>query len=73
MVIKEEDSLNPARGGRTVVNDLIIYQTEDGDTIIDVRIENETNWMAKKDIADFFQTSPQTLAFILKTSIKKKS
>ena len=36
-------------------NDLLIYQTEDGKTKIDVRLENETVWMTQKKIADRHQ------------------
>ncbi|MBS7528592.1 virulence RhuM family protein [Fusibacter paucivorans] len=40
-------------------NDLLIYQTEDGKTKIDVRLENETVWMTQKAIAELYQTTPQ--------------
>lgn len=36
-------------------NDLLIYQTEDGKTKIDVRLENETVWMTQKKIAERYQ------------------
>lgn len=36
-------------------NDLLIYQTEDGKTKIDVRLENETVWMTQKKIAERHQ------------------
>lgn len=26
-------------------NDILVYQTEDGNTKIDIRLENETVWM----------------------------
>ncbi len=31
--------------------DILIYQTEDGNTKIDARLENETVWMTQKAIA----------------------
>ena len=34
--------------------ELIIYQTEDGLTKIDVRMENETVWLTRKQMADLF-------------------
>ncbi len=35
----------------------LIYQTESGQTKIDVRFENETVWLTQKTLADLFQTS----------------
>ena len=34
--------------------ELIIYQTEDGLTKIDVRMENETVWLTRKQMAELF-------------------
>jgi len=38
---------------------IIIYQTESGQTKPDVRLENETVWLTQKLIADLFQTTKQ--------------
>jgi len=35
-------------------NQIVIYQTEDGQTQIDVRMENETVWLTQKQIAELF-------------------
>ena len=37
-------------------NKIIIYQTEDGQTQIDVRLENDTVWLTQKQIAELFGT-----------------
>ena len=37
-------------------NQIIIYQTEDGQTQIDVRMENETVWLTQAQMAELFQT-----------------
>ena len=37
--------------------DIIIYQTEDGLTKIDVKIENETVWLSQQQMAELFNTS----------------
>ena len=37
-------------------NIIIIYQTEDGQTQIDVRLENETVWLTQAQMAELFQT-----------------
>lgn len=36
--------------------EIIIYQTNDGQTTIDVRMENETIWLTQKQIAELFGT-----------------
>ena len=33
---------------------IIIYQTEDGQTQIDVRLENETVWLTQAQMAELF-------------------
>ena len=37
--------------------DIIIYQTEDGLTKIDVKIENETVWLSQQQMSELFGTS----------------
>ncbi|MBR3519795.1 MAG: cell filamentation protein Fic [Paludibacteraceae bacterium] len=37
-------------------NKIIIYQTEDGKTQIDVHLENETVWLSQSQMAELFQT-----------------
>ena len=37
-------------------NKIVIYQTEDGRTQIDVRMENETVWLTQAQMAELFQT-----------------
>ena len=36
-------------------NQIIIYQTDDDQTQIDVRLENETVWLTQAQMADLFQ------------------
>ena len=36
-------------------NKIVIYQTEDGQTQIDVRLENDTVWLTQAQMADLFQ------------------
>jgi len=40
---------------------LIIYQTEDGRTKIDVRLEAETVWLSQADMAELFHTTKQNI------------
>ena len=38
-------------------NKIIIYQTEDGQTQIDVRLENETVWLTQQQMVQLFKSS----------------
>ncbi|WP_420908245.1 hypothetical protein [Macrococcus armenti] len=38
-----------------------MYQTEDGQTKIDIRLEEETVWMTQKSMADLYQKSVPTI------------
>ncbi len=44
----------------------IIYQTEDGETKLDVRLENETVWLTQKLMAELFQTTVANIIIHLK-------
>ena len=46
---------------------IIIYQTEDGQTKFDVRLENETVWLTQKYMAELFQTSVPNINMHLKS------
>ena len=43
-------------------NKIIIYQTEDGQTQIDVRMENETVWLTQAQMVELFQTTKQNIS-----------
>lgn len=45
---------------------IIIYQTDSGDTKLEVRLENETVWLSQKLMAALFQTTPQNITIHLK-------
>lgn len=38
-------------------NNIVIYQTDDGMTKIDVKLENETVWLSQQQMAELFSTS----------------
>jgi hypothetical protein len=46
--------------------EIIIYQSEDGITKIDVRMENETIWLSQAQMAELFQTTPQNITLHIK-------
>ncbi|PWH86187.1 death-on-curing protein [Brumimicrobium oceani] len=45
---------------------IIIYQTESGDTKLDVRFQDETVWLTQKMMADLFQSSVPNVNMHLK-------
>lgn len=47
-------------------NEIIIYQTQDGQTKIDVRLENETVWLTQNQMAELFQTTKQNISSHIK-------
>ena len=52
-------------------NEIIIYQTQDGQTKIDVRIENETVWLTQNQMAELFQTTKQNISLHIKNIFKE--
>jgi hypothetical protein len=44
---------------------IIIYQTETGETKLEVRLENETVWLTQKLMAELFQTTKQNISLHL--------
>ncbi|MBM2816401.1 MAG: Virulence protein [Ignavibacteria bacterium] len=44
------------------LSQIIIYQTEDGNTKLDVRLENETVWLTQKLMAELFQKDVRTIS-----------
>lgn len=45
---------------------LLLYQTEDGQTKLEVRLENNTLWLTQANMAELFQTTPQNITLHLK-------
>ncbi len=38
-------------------NQIVIYQTEDGQTSIDVKVEGESVWLSQQQMAELFMTN----------------
>lgn len=51
--------------------DIIIYQSEDGLTHIDVKIENETVWLNQSQMAELFQTTKQNISYHIGNCFKE--
>ena len=47
-------------------SELILYQTDDNQTRIEVRLENETVWLTQKRMAELFQTTTANINIHLK-------
>lgn len=47
-------------------SDILMYQTEDGQTKIDVRLENGTVWLPQAALAELFQVTKQNISLHLK-------
>ena len=43
-------------------NKIIIYQSEDGQTHIEVRIEEETVWLSQQQLTELYQTSKSNIS-----------
>ena len=43
-------------------NQIIIYQTEDGQTQVDVRLENETVWLTQAQMVEIYQSSKSNIS-----------
>ena len=51
--------------------EIIIYQSEDGLTHIDVKIENETVWLTLDQMADLFDRDKSTISRHIKNIFKE--
>lgn len=48
-------------------SEILLYQTEDGQTKLDVRLENDTLWLTQSQMAELFQTTVQNITLHLKS------
>lgn len=53
-------------------SELILYQTEDGKTRIEVRLQDETVWLSQLAMAELFQTTKQNISLHLKNVFEEK-
>jgi hypothetical protein len=49
-------------------SEIIIYQSEDGNTKVEVRMEGETVWLTQGQMAELFQTTKQNVSLHIKNS-----
>ncbi len=58
--------MKPILKENSASSELIIYQTEDGKTRLQVRMEQETVWLTQNQMADLFQTTKQNVSLHIK-------
>lgn len=51
---------------RITKSQILIYQTEDGQTHLEVRLQNESVWLTQRMMAELFQTSSDNISLHLK-------
>jgi hypothetical protein len=64
--MKRTSSKKPRAAVQGEAGEFILYQTEDGQTRIECRFENETIWLSQIEMAELFQTTKQNIAKHLK-------
>ncbi|MDE6163812.1 MAG: hypothetical protein K2F98_10030 [Bacteroides sp.] len=52
---------------------IVIYQTKDGKTSIDVKLENETVWLNRQQMAELFDRDIKTIGKHIKSLFKFSS
>ena len=45
-----------------MVNDVILYRTDDGESAIELHLDNGTVWLTQQELAELFQTSKQNIS-----------
>ncbi|MBR4219015.1 MAG: virulence protein RhuM/Fic/DOC family protein [Bacteroidales bacterium] len=52
-------------------NQIVIYQTDDGQTQIDVRLEDETVWLTQAQMAVLFEKTPQNITMHIRNAYQE--
>jgi len=52
-------------------SEIVIYQTEDGHTKIDVRLEDETVWLSQAQMVELFKTTKQNVSLHINNAFKE--
>ncbi len=59
---KVSDFMNDFENTQNPSGEILIYQTDDGNTKIDVKIEEETVWLTQAQIVELYQTSKSNVS-----------
>ncbi len=52
--------------------EIIIYQIQNGNTKIEVKLENETVWLSQNQMATLYQSTKQNISLHLKNIFKER-
>lgn len=52
-------------------SDIILYQSEDGQTLVDVRLENETVWLSQTQMVELFDRNKRTVSEHIRNVFKE--
>lgn len=64
-VLQEGTGMSEEKGLQTT-SQMLIYQSEDGKTKIEVQLQDETVWLSQKHMAELFQTTVPNINLHLK-------
>lgn len=53
-------------------NDIIIYQSPDGTTSLDVRLDHETVWLTQKQMAELYNKDSDTVGLHIRNAYKER-
>ena len=57
---------------KEINTDIVIYQSEDGLTKIDVKIENDTVWLSQQQMAELYNTTKQNISSHIKNIFEEQ-
>lgn len=64
--MSDDDTTKPPVPSSGAGTELLLYQSEDGQTRIEVRLVGEMLWLTQSQMAELFQTTPQNITIHLK-------
>jgi hypothetical protein len=59
--VRKKSEIKQPLGGLLADSELLLYQTEDGQTRVQVRLEGETVWLSQKQLAELFEKDVRTI------------
>ncbi len=58
-------------GNSENLGEVILYQTEDGETVLDVRLHGDTVWLTQAQMVDLFQKTKQNISLHIRNIFKE--
>lgn len=60
------------KGQNIMSNDIILYNTEDGQTKVELRLQNGTVWLSQLELAELFDTTKNNISLHIKNIFEDK-